>query len=642
MTVAAVRRAGPEPAPRRGLAAWVARWLRRRRLRLERLWSDHATRLVFHESFGFALPGVPLDPMRAARILGFLSEEGLLERQSLSVPRPVSLRNLLRVHSPEYLDSLERREVAERIFGVAPTDYELEQILESQRLMVGGTIQATRLALPTRGVAVNLGGGFHHARRSTGSGFCLFNDIAVAVARLRARGFRERVLVVDLDLHDGDGTRSIFADDPTVWTYSIHTEHWGPTEAAASTAIALGHGVTDELYLGTLLKTLPDLVEQFRPGLAYFLAGTDPAAGDPIGSWQISPAGMLTRDRFVVDLMRRRRPPVPLVVVLGGGYGDVAWAPTARCLSWLMTGRALEPPGNAELAVQQFRRIWPSLDPRALTTEPDDFSWRLTEDDLSGIMPGTPRETRFLRFFSRHGVELVLERFGLLDQLRLRGFAHPTVEVDLASSVGQTLRIWGDPDRSELLVELRVNRTQQALPGRDLVAIEWLLLQNPRADFGPGRRPLPGQQHPGLGMLSSIMGWLVVVCERLGLDGICFSASHYHIAAQSRRLVRFLSPEHEATFRAVAAAVRGLPLGEASLAVDQGRVVDADGRPFRWQGCLVVMPVSARLEEQVSGALEEEQVSAHLERLALRLLPPRRGPGEGQGGTPGPVEDTDR
>ena len=91
-------------------------------------------------------------------------------------------------------------------------------------------------------------------------GFCIFNDVAVAVARLRAKGFKEPILIVDLDVHDGNGTREIFAHDTTVYTYSVHNEHWGETEAVASTSIALGADVGDEVYLGTLLKTLPDVM----------------------------------------------------------------------------------------------------------------------------------------------------------------------------------------------------------------------------------------------------------------------------------------------------------------------------------------------------------------------------------------------
>lgn len=589
-----------------GLAVRAVRELRRRWRAVRRRWSERDVRLVYHRDYVHALSGVPMDRRRAERILAFLAEEALVDRDDIAVPRPASLRNLLRAHSAGYLEALERRDALLRILGISLTDDEAERVLELQRTVVGGTIHATRLALQGRGVAVNLGGGLHHAHRDSGQAFCAFNDVAVAVARLRARGYREPVLVVDLDLHDGNGTRAIFANDPSVHTYSVHNEHWGETQAEASTSIALGSGVTDEVYLGTLLKTLPAVAESFDPGMVVYLAGADPAHDDALGNWQVSAEGLLTRDRFVTELFRRRRRPLPMVVLLAGGYGEGAWRYPARYLAWLVARRLIEPPGTEELTLIRYRRLLDQLDPAALTSEPGDYSWRLTDEDLVGIVPGAARATRFLRYFSRRGVELTLERVGIFDQLRLRGFAHPVVEIELDHPLGQTLRIWGGPERQELLVELRVDRSSRAAPGLEVLVIEWLLLQNPRTEFGPYRRPLPGQKHPGLGMLKDVFGWLVVLCERLGLDGVYYTPSSYHVAAQSRRLVRFLDPAHEARFRALEAAVRGLPLAEASRSLSEGRVVDtASGEPVRWEGWPMVMPVSERLRARVEGGGSE-------------------------------------
>ncbi|MFI5008374.1 MAG: hypothetical protein ACHQKZ_13085, partial [Solirubrobacterales bacterium] len=165
--------------------------------------------------------GVPLDPFRGEKVLAALDDAGLLPAGALSEPRPASIETLLRVHTHEYLQSLQEGAALIHILGTEVTSQEAEQTLDLQRLMVGGTIQATRLALRTGGVAVHLGGGFHHALADRGMGFCVFNDVAVAVARLRARGFEEPILVVDLDLHDGNGTRAIFARDESVHTYSL-------------------------------------------------------------------------------------------------------------------------------------------------------------------------------------------------------------------------------------------------------------------------------------------------------------------------------------------------------------------------------------------------------------------------------------
>lgn len=604
----------------RGLPSRVVHEIRRawRRLNLRITGSGVAT--IYHDSYENSLGVVPLDPERATKILAFLTEEGLFESDDLWVARAPALRTMLRVHDPDYIESLQRHDVVERIFGAPVTDEELEQVVEMQRYGVGGTIQATRLALQNRGVAFNLGGGQHHATRDSGMGFCLFNDIAVAVSRLRSRGFRDPVLVVDLDVHDGNGTRAIFAQDPTVHTYSIHGEDWGDTAAVASTSIALGADVNDEVYLGTLLKTLPEVFAETKPGLVIYLAGADPAADDALGNWRISPRGMLVRDQFVIEIARRKNRRMPIAVVLGGGYGPRAWKYTARFLGWIIRGRVIEPPGNEELTLRRFRRIRNTIDPNSLTSEPGDFNWKLTEEDLAGILPGVPRRTRFLSYFSRYGVELLLERFGILDQLRVRGFETPTVEVDLLHPVGQTIRIHDGPEHGDLLMELRVNRDSRLVPECELLIIEWLLLQNPEAEFGPYRRPLPGQSHPGLGMLKEVLGWLVMVAEVLELDGIGYVPSTYHVAAQSRRLVAFIEPKYEAWMRALEELFKDVPLAEASRIVAEGGVIiEATGEPMVWKGYGMVLPVSDRLKARVSGEAYDREVAEVLGRARLRL-----------------------
>jgi len=566
-------------------------------------------RFVYHRDYAQEMPFVPLDPRRAERILAFLSEEGLVQEADISVPRRASLNNLLLVHTPEYIESLQRPEVVGRILGAPMAGADVEPVLDLQRRMVGGTIQASRLALMTGGIGVNLGGGFHHALPDQGMGFCIFNDIAIAVARLRARGFKAPMLVIDLDLHDGNGTRAVFAQDPTVHTYSVHNADWGDTDVVASTAIALGDDVTDEVYLGTLLKTLPGVVEEVDPGLVIYLAGTDVAAGDKLGNWRISAEGLLRRDQFVMELMRHDRRSVPTVVVLGGGYGDRAWRYSARFLYWLLTGRSVEPPDNEELVLMRLRRLTRQLDPSELTLEPGGFEWRLTDDDLVGIVPGIPKQTRFLGYLSRSGVELLLERLGIFAELRARGFNNPVADLDLTHPLGHTLRLWSDPRRSELLLELRANRSQRAAPGMEVMALEWLLLQNPRARFSDDRPPLPGQQYPGLGILKEVLGWLVMVAEMVGLDGIYYVPSHFHVAAQSRKLVRFLEPEHEARFRALQAVLADVPLAEATVLVDEGRVVNLEsGEPVPWEGCPMVLPASDRLRELVFSEEYERRV----------------------------------
>jgi hypothetical protein len=200
--------------------------------------------------------------------------------------------------------------------------------------------------------------------------------------------------------------------------------------------------------------------------------------------------------------------------------------------------------------------------------------------------------------------------------------------VSLAASAdgsAPTLRVASG--RGELLVELRAGRSRGVVPGLEVLAIEWLLLQNPRAAFSRRRPRLPGQQHPGLGLLRDVLGWLVLVCEEHGLDGIHFVAAHYHIAMQSRRLVRLLHPAEEARVRAFSAALAGLSLAEAANAVAEGRVLGPDGRPAAWEPAACVLPVSAQLAERVAGPEYEAAVAAASRSLAFRLAEPA---GEGR------------
>jgi len=271
---------------------------------------------VHHPAYTHGVGGGLMDPSRSAKILGFLTDEQLIRRHDVSRPLPASLENILRVHTQEYLETLSDPAVVSEILGVPLSEREAQQALDMVRLMTGGTIQATRLALRTHKVAVNLAGGFHHAAPDRGMGFCVFNDIAVAIQRLRARGFDEPVLVVDLDLHDGNGTRAAFADDPSVYTYSIHNAPWDEADAVASTSIVLGSDVGDDTFLATLRDTLPPIVERHRPGLVFYVAGVDGAAGDAVGDWRLSAEALLERDRFVVEQTRNGRQRVPLVVLL--------------------------------------------------------------------------------------------------------------------------------------------------------------------------------------------------------------------------------------------------------------------------------------------------------------------------------------
>jgi acetoin utilization deacetylase AcuC-like enzyme len=567
--------------------------------------------LVYSRGYQIDLPGVAYDFQRGERILAFLDGAGLIDREDVHPAEPIPYRYLRRVHDDDYLLSLTRPGALLSIVGFELPEAQAERVLESQRTMVGGTVAATRLALASRQTAVSLGGGLHHAFAAKGERFCVYNDVATAIADLRAHGNRSRVLVVDLDLHDGDGTRSIFAADPSVHTFSIHNYTSDGVQAVEATAIELGGGVEDGVYLEAVRTSLPPVVERFAPEIVFYLAGCDPAADDQIGDWKIGAGALLERDRFVLSCVRTGARKLPLVIVLAGGYGLNAWRYNARFLSTLLNrGRPAEPPSTEELLLTRYRSLAREIQEHELTGEPRRDDWGLTAEDLAGALggPGPPR--RLLGFYSAQGLELTLERAGLLERVRDLGFLHPTLELDLDNPAGDTIRLYGDRRRRELLIETRLRVDRRTLPGLAMLRVEWLLLQNPRGSFTSERPRLPGQTHPGLGMLQDLIALFVLACDRLQLDGLLFVPSHYHIAVHGRKTMRFLNPADEGLYRALEAALQGLSLAAAAAAVAAGRVVDATtGHPLVWQPAPMVFPVGERLREQVMGE-EYERLAA--------------------------------
>jgi hypothetical protein len=181
--------------------------------------------------------------------------------------------------------------------------------------------------------------------------------------------------------------------------------------------------------------------------------------------------------------------------------------------------------------------------------------------------------------------------------------------------------VYGDRSRRELLIEARARIDRGALPGLALLRIEWLLLQNPRAEFTTDRPRLPGQSHPGLGMSQDIVALLILACDRLQLDGLVFVPAHYHSASQSRKWLRFLDPADEGLFRALHGLLHGLPLSEATRAVDEKRVVDArTGEPFVWRPMPMGLPVTDRFRTLVEGEDYKRTVTEEEARHAFRLL----------------------
>lgn len=205
--------------------------------------------------------------------------------------------------------------VIERRIGFPVT----EQVLRRARHASGGTLGAARAALRV-GAASNTAGGSHHAHPGFGSGYCVLNDVGIAARQLLAEGAVERVLVVDLDVHQGDGTAAMFAGEPRVFTFSMHCEANFPVRKARSDLdIGLDTGTDDATYLKRLAESLPRILEMHRPRLVFYNAGVDVHAEDRLGKLALSDGGLEARDRFVAQECLDAG--VPFVTVMGGGYG---------------------------------------------------------------------------------------------------------------------------------------------------------------------------------------------------------------------------------------------------------------------------------------------------------------------------------
>ncbi|SNB63174.1 Acetoin utilization deacetylase AcuC [Arboricoccus pini] len=274
--------------------------------------------IVFHPDYSIPLPAGHRFPMpKFVRLFERLQELNLARRETLFTPEPAPRAWLETVHDPAYVTAiLEQRlsRQAERILGLPLSP----MLARRSQAAVAGTLLAARLALDHR-IACNTAGGSHHAYRDFGSGYCVFNDVAVAATMLLDEGSVRRVLVIDLDVHQGDGTAAILASDPRAWTFSIHCRQNFPVHKQQSDLdVSLDKGADDDCYMATLEAVLPALLARLRPDLAFYVAGVDPHVEDRLGRLALSDAGLRRRDRFVIESCLRQG--IPLAGTLGGGY----------------------------------------------------------------------------------------------------------------------------------------------------------------------------------------------------------------------------------------------------------------------------------------------------------------------------------
>lgn len=276
--------------------------------------------VVSHPAYVVPLPEGHRFPMpKFARLLLYLRESGLMRPAQEFVPEPAPQAWLELAHDHRYVTdilSLRLAPEAQRRLGLPLSDV----LALRSRCAVAGTVLTARLALE-HGIACNTAGGSHHAFKGFGAGFCVFNDVAVAACLLLAEGLVGKVAVIDLDVHQGDGTAAIFAGDPRVATLSVHCRANFPVRKEQSDLdVALDPSTSDEAYLEAVQTILPAFLDRTAPDLVFYNAGVDPHVQDRLGRLAMTDDGLAARERLVLEACRARR--LPLACVVGGGYDE--------------------------------------------------------------------------------------------------------------------------------------------------------------------------------------------------------------------------------------------------------------------------------------------------------------------------------
>ena len=274
-------------------------------------------KLVYHERYDLNL-GTHVFPSQKFRLIfEMLLREGIATQQDFLRPDPASDEAILRVHTEDWVRKLKTGTLTASEVMLLEVPYS-QELVEAVWLAAGGTILAAQSALRD-GFGSNLSGGFHHAYPEHGEGFCAIHDVAVAIRKLQAEGSIKKAIVVDTDVHHGNGTAAIFRNDPSVFTLSIHQANNYPAHKPPSSLdLNMDDRADDEEYLGVLMPAVQEALDTFQPEILFYVGGADPYCEDQLGGLSLTKNGLKTRDRRVFLEARRRG--IPVATALAGGY----------------------------------------------------------------------------------------------------------------------------------------------------------------------------------------------------------------------------------------------------------------------------------------------------------------------------------
>lgn len=275
-------------------------------------------KIAYHPVYRYPLPENHRFPMLKYELLPEqLIHEGTCTSENFFEPTIIEESYVLNVHTKTYVDDLKNLTLtpkAARKIGFPLS----ERLVEREFIIADGTVKASEFALKN-GIAMNIAGGTHHAYSTHGEAFCMLNDQAIAARYLQEKGLAQKILIVDLDVHQGNGTAEIFENDPSVFTFSMHGKSNYPFKKEESDLdIALENDCDDTTYLSILKDTLPKLIQSQKPDFIYYLCGVDVVASDKLGKLGLSIEGCKERDRFVLQTCKDHN--IPVMCSMGGGY----------------------------------------------------------------------------------------------------------------------------------------------------------------------------------------------------------------------------------------------------------------------------------------------------------------------------------
>ncbi len=286
--------------------------------------------IAYHPIYAHPLPEGHRFPMLKYELIPEqLMHEGSIQPNELFAPSPCADEFILAAHTADYLQKIKGQTLSareQRLIGFPQSP----QLSMRELMITQGTINCALYALQ-HGVALNIAGGTHHAFANRGEGFCMLNDFAVAAYYLLNKQLAKKILIVDLDVHQGNGTASIFANEPRVFTFSMHGAHNYPFRKEKSDLdIPLPDGIEDEAYLGLLKNHLPALLQSVAPDFVFYLSGVDILETDRFGKLKVSMKGCKKRDELVFSMLKAKQ--IPFAVSMGGGYSaDVRIITEAHC-----------------------------------------------------------------------------------------------------------------------------------------------------------------------------------------------------------------------------------------------------------------------------------------------------------------------